>query len=56
MAEISEILAPYILVPTYKSRCLCSTNAPEFDRGLLLDYVEGRMALGLVTVHFEDLH
>ena len=56
MAKNSEILWPYIPVPTYTLRYLCSKNAPKIDRGLLMDRLEGIIPLRLVAVHFEDLH
>ena len=56
LAKNGEISGPYIPVPMYKLRCLCSTNAPKNDCGQLMDRLEGRIARGLVTGHSEDLH
>ena len=47
LAKNSEISGPYIPVPTYKLRHLCSTNAPKIDHGPIMDYLDGILLPGV---------
>ena len=48
LAKNSEILGPYMPVPTYKLRCLCSTNATKIGCGPMMDYLDGILLSGVV--------